>query len=236
VRENLKLRLLNARLALFARQFEIAQADLREAQGSIDRYFDRSSKRVAAARRTRCVRSARRRARPPCRGRTSRCRHWRLRPPAAEGPSPMRSVIWLVLVAVAAVVAATTFGRNDGLVSLYWNGWRTDLSLNLFVLLPRGDLPGAGGADARRAVAPDPAGARAPEWRTHRRERAAQAALREALLEYFGARYGRAHKAAHANHRHPRTPPRRGPTRPRRVRWHICWQGQPASPAGPSAA
>ena len=48
VRENLKLRLLNARLALFARQFEIAQADLREAQGSIDRYFDRSSKRVAA--------------------------------------------------------------------------------------------------------------------------------------------------------------------------------------------
>jgi len=44
VRENLKLRLLNARLALFARQFEIAQADLREAQGSIDRYFDRSSK------------------------------------------------------------------------------------------------------------------------------------------------------------------------------------------------
>ena len=48
VRENLKLRLLNARLALFARQFEIAQADLREAQASIDRYFDRSSKRVTA--------------------------------------------------------------------------------------------------------------------------------------------------------------------------------------------
>jgi uroporphyrin-III C-methyltransferase len=48
VRENLKLRLLNARLALFARQFEIAQADLREAQVSIDRYFDRSSRRVTA--------------------------------------------------------------------------------------------------------------------------------------------------------------------------------------------
>jgi uroporphyrin-III C-methyltransferase len=49
LRENLKLRLLNARLALFARQFDIAQADLRDAQRVIDRYFDRSSKRVQAA-------------------------------------------------------------------------------------------------------------------------------------------------------------------------------------------
>jgi uroporphyrin-3 C-methyltransferase len=49
LRENLKLRLLNARLALFARQFDIAQADLRDAQRALDRYFDRSSKRVAAA-------------------------------------------------------------------------------------------------------------------------------------------------------------------------------------------
>jgi uroporphyrin-3 C-methyltransferase len=46
VRENLKLRLLNARLALFARQFDIAQADLRDAQTVLDRYFDRASKRV----------------------------------------------------------------------------------------------------------------------------------------------------------------------------------------------
>jgi len=48
VRENLKLRLLNARLALFARQFEIAQADLREASTTLDRYFDRTSRRVVA--------------------------------------------------------------------------------------------------------------------------------------------------------------------------------------------
>jgi uroporphyrin-3 C-methyltransferase len=48
VRENLKLRLLNARLALFARQFDIAQADLRDAQSVLDRYFDRNSKRVVA--------------------------------------------------------------------------------------------------------------------------------------------------------------------------------------------
>jgi uroporphyrin-3 C-methyltransferase len=49
LRENLKLRLLNARLALFSRQFDIAQADLRTSQDVLDRYFDRSSKRVQAA-------------------------------------------------------------------------------------------------------------------------------------------------------------------------------------------
>src|SRR5262245_26373048 len=107
----------------------------------------------------------------------------------------MRAVIWLVLLAVAAVVAATTFGRNDGLVSLYWSGWRVDLSLNLFLI-------GVFAACVAlllvlRAVQslltlPE----RAREWRTHRRERAAQSALREALTEYFGARYSRAHKAA----------------------------------------
>ena len=48
VRENLKLRLLNARLALLSRQFEIAQSDIRDAQTALERYFDRGSKRVAA--------------------------------------------------------------------------------------------------------------------------------------------------------------------------------------------
>lgn len=49
VRENLKLRLLNARLALLARHYDSAQADLREATATLDRYFDRSSRRVLAA-------------------------------------------------------------------------------------------------------------------------------------------------------------------------------------------
>jgi uroporphyrin-3 C-methyltransferase len=46
LRENLKLRLLNARLSLLSRQFEQAQGDLAVAQTSLDRYFDRSSRRV----------------------------------------------------------------------------------------------------------------------------------------------------------------------------------------------
>ena len=49
LRENLKLRLLNARLALLSRQFDTAQSDLRDAQSALDRYFDRSARRVAAA-------------------------------------------------------------------------------------------------------------------------------------------------------------------------------------------
>jgi uroporphyrin-III C-methyltransferase len=49
LRENLKLRLLNARLAVLSRQFDIAQADLRDVQAALDRYFDRSSRRVIAA-------------------------------------------------------------------------------------------------------------------------------------------------------------------------------------------
>ncbi len=48
LRENLKLRLLNARLALLSRQFDIVQSDLRAAQAALDKYFDRSARRVAS--------------------------------------------------------------------------------------------------------------------------------------------------------------------------------------------
>ena len=49
LRENLKLRLLNVRLALMARQFGVAQTDLKWAEGAIERYFDRSAKRTQIA-------------------------------------------------------------------------------------------------------------------------------------------------------------------------------------------
>ena len=52
LRENLKLRLLNARLALLSRQFDTAQLDLRDAQAALDRYFDRSARRVQLAEET----------------------------------------------------------------------------------------------------------------------------------------------------------------------------------------
>jgi len=46
VRENLKLRLLNARLALLSRQFDTAQADLQSARTTLERYFDRNARKV----------------------------------------------------------------------------------------------------------------------------------------------------------------------------------------------
>ena len=49
LRENLKLRLLNARLAVLSRQFDTAQSDLRDASAALERYFDRGSRRVVAA-------------------------------------------------------------------------------------------------------------------------------------------------------------------------------------------
>ena len=49
LRENLKLRLLNVRLALMARQFGVAQTDLKWAEGAIERYFDRGAKRTQIA-------------------------------------------------------------------------------------------------------------------------------------------------------------------------------------------
>lgn len=107
----------------------------------------------------------------------------------------MRSVIWLVLLFVVAVVAALTLGDNEGLASFYWAGWRLDFSLNFFVLAAIGTgFAVVTAVQAINALVGLPA--RAREWRVLRLERSAQAALREALAEYFGARYSRSLKAA----------------------------------------
>ena len=107
----------------------------------------------------------------------------------------MRATIWFVLLFVVAVVAASTLGTNDGLVALYWRGWRFDISLNLFLLLLFGScflLVSA--IQALNSLIGLPQ--RAREWRVARRDRSAQAALRDALAQYFGGRYSRAQKAA----------------------------------------
>lgn len=107
----------------------------------------------------------------------------------------MRSIIWFLLLGVVAVVAAITLGSNDGLVTIYWSKWRTELSLNLFVLLVLAVVALLFSAvHALRSLLTLPE--RASQWRALRRERAAHAAMREALGEYFSARYSRAHKAA----------------------------------------
>ncbi|MEK0417986.1 MAG: hypothetical protein RI949_1992 [Pseudomonadota bacterium] len=107
----------------------------------------------------------------------------------------MRGVIWLVVLFVVAVVAATTLGTNDGLVTVYFNRWRIELSLNLFVL----SVVGACFVIltvSRTLEAVFSLPRRAHEWRALQRERAAYRALRDALAEFLAARYSRAYKAA----------------------------------------
>ena len=107
----------------------------------------------------------------------------------------MRATIWFVLLFVVAVVAASTLGTNDGLVALYWRGWRFDISLNLFLLLLFGScFLFVSAIQALNSLIGLPQ--RAREWRVARRDRSAQAALRDALAQYFGGRYSRAQKAA----------------------------------------
>ncbi len=107
----------------------------------------------------------------------------------------MRAVIWFTLLFIAAVVAATTLGTNDGIVSFYWNGWRMDVSLNLFLLVLVGTcfaLVTVIQTVSTLVGLPK----RALQWRVARRDKSAQAWLRDALAQYFGGRYSRAHRSA----------------------------------------
>lgn len=107
----------------------------------------------------------------------------------------MRGVVWLLLIFAVAVIAASTFGNNDGLVSIYWHPWRVDLSFNLFVLFMLvASIVLYALVQAVNALVGLPR--RAHEWRLLQRERIAQAALREALSFSFAGRYSRARRAA----------------------------------------
>jgi len=107
----------------------------------------------------------------------------------------MRAIIWFLLLFAVAVVAAATLGTNDGIVSIYWSSWRLDTSLNLFLLALIGTCFALVSViQAINALTGLPK--RAHEWRVARRDRSAQAALRDALAQYFGGRYSRAQSAA----------------------------------------
>jgi HemY protein len=107
----------------------------------------------------------------------------------------MRTVIWVILLFVAAVVSAAVLSQNDGLVSVFYAGYRVDTSLNvavvalvLFVVVLYVALKAINGLLGMPR--------RAHEWRELKRERAAHAALRDAHAEYLAARFNRASKAA----------------------------------------
>ena len=145
----------------------------------------------------------------------------------------MRAVIWLVLLFVVAVVAATTLGSNDGLVSFYWAGrrarpvaepvparcWRPPASCwsRCSTRVQRADRPAAARARVARGAA-----------RPHRAGRAARGAgavLRRPLQPRAQGGAARAgdpgrHARAGAGQRVHRARPPAG-------------RRQPAPPAGP---
>jgi HemY protein len=107
----------------------------------------------------------------------------------------MRLLVWMILLATAAVLAANVLGANEGIVSVYRDSWRLDLSLNLFLLLLL--LLGLVvmlAIQALQGLVELPEKAR--RWRVSRRDRSAQAALRDALSQYFGGRFSRAGRSA----------------------------------------
>ena len=132
----------------------------------------RGSRRAAARRHARRAR----RGRPPReRSDATGCRDARSRS-GSSCCSPSRS--WRRRPS-----APTTAWRR-----FYWGGWRLDLSLNLFLLLLIGTcFLLVAVIQALNSLIGLPR--RAREWRVARRDRSGQAALREALAQYFGGRY-----------------------------------------------
>jgi len=107
----------------------------------------------------------------------------------------MRVIIWLIFLSLLAVIAASFLGHNDGLVSIVWQGWRIDFSLNLFVVsLVAACMLFILLLQTLRGLFNLPI--RAQQWRLKQRDIAAQSALRDALLSLFAGRYARSRKAA----------------------------------------
>lgn len=107
----------------------------------------------------------------------------------------MRAIVWTLLLAAVAVVAAGTLGANDGTVSIQWHGWLVDVSLNFFIVaVVAACLIVYALVQAVDSLLGMPQ--RARRWRIARRDRTAQAALRESLALLLAGRYTRAHKQA----------------------------------------
>jgi hypothetical protein len=168
LRENLKLRLMNARLALLSRDGNTFREDVRISREWLERYFDLSNAAAAAAQgRSRraaedsggrraahaaASQTALRACRPSPRRADGAVRRSgaptagprRRQPPGEEELRPaMRGLLWLIgLFALAAGLAVA--GRyNEGYALLVWPPYRIQISLNLLILLLVGGFAAA---------------------------------------------------------------------------------------------
>ena len=107
----------------------------------------------------------------------------------------MRAALWLITLFALAAAAAWLAGHNQGTVTLFLSPYRIDLSLNL-VLLVLGlvVLVIVLSQQALSALLSLPQ--QAHRWRLQQKERAAHAAMLDAISQFMAGRFLRARKAA----------------------------------------
>jgi hypothetical protein len=191
VRENLKLKLLNARLGLLSRQIDSASADLRVAEAALKKYFDQRGAQnqgrqcpVAAGAATNALS-----ADSPDRRNTRCAGH------CSGRTLTMRAAVWLLGLFGVAVALALFASGNGATITVYWPPHRVDLSLNfvlLLLLLLFLLLHLALRALAALLAMPQ----QAQSWRLRHQERGIHSALLDALSHLIAGRFIRARKAA----------------------------------------
>jgi HemY protein len=107
----------------------------------------------------------------------------------------MKTAIWIVGIAAAAVALTLAARYNSGYALFVLPSYRIELSLNLLIVLAVAAFA-IGYAVVRAVLAALVLPRRVREYRLARRREKARSALLEALHEYFAGRYGRAEKAA----------------------------------------
>ncbi len=109
----------------------------------------------------------------------------------------MRAALWLMGLFALAVAGAWLAGNNHGSVALFLSPYRVDVSLNL-VLLLLGGLVFVLLLVQRALSALLSLPREAQRWRLQQKERAAHAALLDAMGHFMAGRFLRARKAAEA--------------------------------------
>lgn len=110
----------------------------------------------------------------------------------------MKTAIWIVGIAAAAVALTLAARYNSGYALFVLPSYRIELSLNLLLVLAAAAFA-VGYVVVRAVSAALILPRRVREYRLARRREKARSALLEALHEYFAGRYGRAEKAAAAS-------------------------------------
>ena len=216
LRENLRLRLLSARIALLSHDDASFQGRRDAANAWVKQYFDTRAKPVQALSATLDAARRRRRCQPTCptsppastalrtvkAGRERRAERRRQRachrPAAAQADAAnpaMRVLFAFLLLAALAVLAALLFKLNTGYALFVAPPYRVEISLNAFIVCSRSRLRRLPPAAAPRGAdrAPAAGSARGRRRRNVERARGKQDAAVVALLE---GRYGKARQFA----------------------------------------